>query len=189
MAVSKKVENNTKPVTHAKPTSTVSSVEKKEVEKKVVPKIEKYNPEKKVTVRSIANWTTGFQRIESNGDVTIPANGSVRLLASEIITQVQNGNLLFTGIDGQGTHATLYIEDKPTRIEADFETETTNQVVICEEIVKNLFAKDKKDFESELIKLVKTRAEEFAIIGIIRNLKINDYEKVRAVENLTGLRV
>ena len=77
MAVSKKVENNTKPVTHAKPTSTVSSVEKKEVEKKVVPKIEKYNPEKKVTVRSIANWTTGFQRIESNGDVTIPANGYV----------------------------------------------------------------------------------------------------------------
>lgn len=132
---------------------------------------------------------TGFQRIESNGDVTIPANGSVRLLASEIITQVQNGNLLFTGIDGQGTHATLYIEDKPTRIEADFETETTNQVVICEEIVKNLFAKNKKDFESELIELVKTRAEEFAIIGIIRNLKINDYEKVRAVENLTGLRV
>lgn len=189
MAVSKKVENNTKPVTHAKPTSTVSSVEKKEVEKKVVPKIEKYNPEKKVTVRSIANWTTGFQRIESNGDVTIPANGSVRLLASEIITQVQNGNILFTGIDGQGAHATLYIDDKPTRIEADFETETTNQIVICEEVVKNLFAKNKKDFEPELMKLIKTRAEEFAIIGIIRNLKINDYEKVRAVENLTGIRV
>lgn len=115
--------------------------------------------------------------------------GSVRLLASEIITQVQNGNLLFTGIDGQGAHATLYIEDKPTRIEADFETETTNQIVICEEVVKNLFAKNKKDFELELMKLIKTRAEEFAIIGIIRNLKINDYEKVRAVENLTGLRV
>lgn len=189
MAVSKKVENNTKPVTQRKPSSTTSTDEKKEVEKKVEPKIEKYNPEKKVTVRSIANWTTGFQRIESNGDVTIPANGSVRLLASEIITQVQNGNLLFTGIDGQGAHATLYIEDKPTRIETDFETETTNQIVICEEVVKNLFAKNKKDFELELMKLIKTRAEEFAIIGIIRNLKINDYEKVRAVENLTGLRV
>lgn len=107
MAVSKKVENNTKPVTQRKPSSTTSTDEKKEVEKKVESKIEKYNPEKKVTVRSIANWTTGFQRIESNGDVTIPANGSVRLLASEIITQVQNGNLLFTGIDGQGAHATL----------------------------------------------------------------------------------
>lgn len=52
---SKKVENNTKSVTQRKPSSTTSTDEKKEVEKKVVPKIEKYNPEKKVTVRSIAS--------------------------------------------------------------------------------------------------------------------------------------
>ena len=185
MVVSKKVTSGTNEVAQTKSTTPV----KKTVEDKVTPKIEKFNPEKKVTVKSIANWTTGFQRIESNGDVTIPANGSVRLTASEIITQVQNGNLLFTGIDGQGSHATLYIDDKPTRIEADFETETTNQKIISEDSVKDLFAKNKSDFEKTLPELIKTRAEEFAIIDMIRKFGFNDYEKIRAVENITGLRV
>ena len=37
--------------------------------------------------------------------------------------------------------------------------------------------------------MVKTRAEEFAIVEMIRKFKFNDYEKVRSVENLTGIRV
>lgn len=151
---------------------------------------EDFNLEKKVTVRSIAEWTTGFQRIETNGDVTIPPNGTVRLSRGEIISQVQNGNLLFTGIDNQGSHATLYIEDKPTRIEADFETETSSQNVINKERVNNLFAiKSIKDFESTLHSMVITRAEKHAIMGFIRKGNFNDYNKVRAVEDYTKLQV
>ena len=151
---------------------------------------EDFNLEKKVTVRSIAEWTTGFQRIETNGDVTIPPNGTVRLSRGEIISQVQNGNLLFTGIDGQGSHATLYIEDKPTRIEADFETETSPQNVISKERIDDLFAiKSIKDFESALHSMVVTRAEKYAIMGFIRKGNFNDYNKVRAVEDYTKLQV
>lgn len=151
---------------------------------------EDFNLEKKVTVRSIAEWTTGFQRIETNGDVTIPPNGTVRLSRGEIISQVQNGNLLFTGIDGQGSHATLYIEDKPTRIEADFETESSPQNVINKEHIDNLFnIKSMKDFESTLHSMVVTRAEKYAIMGFIRKGNFNDYNKVRAVENYTKLQV
>lgn len=99
------------------------------------------NLEQKVTVRSIAPWTTGFQRVETIGDVTIPANGSVRLSRSEIIAQVQNGNVLFTGVDSRGSHATLYIEDEPTRIEVDFDIkeEKITQKVITVDAVKKLF--------------------------------------------------
>lgn len=152
--------------------------------------IEPFSPEKKVTVRSIADWDTGFKRIESIGDVQIPANGSVRLAASEIIAQVQNGNTLFRGSNGDGSHATLYIDDKATRIEADFETENTVQKFITNELVKDLFKKSKKDFKEGLRDLVITRAERYSIINIIRKEKLfNDYEKVRAVEDYTGLRV
>lgn len=108
--------------TTTKKVEEVNPTEEIVVEEPTVEVKDDFNLEKKVTVRSIAEWTTGFQRIETNGDVTIPPNGTVRLSRGEIISQVQNGNLLFTGIDGQGSHATLYIEDKPTRIEADFET-------------------------------------------------------------------
>ena len=151
---------------------------------------EDFNPEKKVTVRSIAEWTTGFQRIETNGDVTIPPNGTVRLSCGEIISQVQNGNVLFTGIDGQGAHATLYIEDKPTRIEADFETDSRLQNVINKERVDDLFTiRSMKDFESTLHSMVVTRAEKYAIMEFIRKGNFNDYSKVRAVEDYTKLQV
>lgn len=150
------------------------------------------NLEQKVTVRSIAPWTTGFQRIETIGDVTIPANGSVRLSRSEIIAQVQNGNVLFTGVDSRGSHATLYIEDEPTRIEVDFDIkeEKITQKVITVDAVKKLFEyKTMKTFEEKLKELVLTRAEKHAIANIIRKEKINDHEKVRVVENYIGVSI
>lgn len=168
-------------VTEEKETEKVATIEKE---------VEEFNLEKKVTVRSIAEWTTGFHRIETNGDVTIPPNGTVRLSRGEIISQVQNGNVLFTGMDGQGSHATLYIEDKPTRIEADFETEDSPQNVINEDRVKDLFdIKSTSEFEATLKNMVVTRAEKYAIIGIIKKFNFNDYGKVRAVEDYTKLRV
>lgn len=150
------------------------------------------NLEQKVTVRSIAPWTTGFQRVETIGDVTIPANGSVRLSRSEIIAQVQNGNVLFTGVDSRGSHATLYIEDEPTRIEVDFDIkeEKITQKVITVDAVKKLFEyKTMKTFEEKLKELVLTRAEKHAIANIIRKEKINDHEKVKLVENYTGVSI
>ncbi len=150
------------------------------------------NLEQKVTVRSIAPWTTGFQRVETIGDITIPANGSVRLSRSEIIAQVQNGNVLFTGVDSRGSHATLYIEDEPTRIEVDFDIkeEKITQKVITVDAVKKLFEyKTMKTFEEKLKELVLTRAEKHAIANIIRKEKINDHEKVRVVENYTGVSI
>lgn len=181
-----------------KTTTAQKTVEEKIVETKpaveevvtVEKEVEEFNLEKKVTVRSIAEWTTGFQRIETNGDVTIPPNGTVRLSRGEIISQVQNGNVLFTGMDGQGSHATLYIEDEPTRIEADFETEYAVQNVINEDRVKDLFnIKSTSEFEATLKNMVVTRAEKYAIIGIIKKFNFNDYGKVRAVEDYTKLRV
>lgn len=176
--------------TTTKKVEEINPTEEVLVEESPVEVEEDFNLEKKVTVRSIAEWTTGFQRIETNGDVTIPPNGTVRLSRGEIISQVQNGNLLFTGIDGQGSHATLYIEDKPTRIEADFETESSPQNVINKEHIDNLFnIKSMKDFESTLHSMVVTRAEKYAIMGFIRKGNFNDYNKVRAVENYTKLQV
>lgn len=150
----------------------------------------KYDPERKVTVHSIANWTTGFQRIESNGDVTIPANGSVRLNASEIISQVQNGNTLFNGIDAQGSHATLYIEDKPTRIEANFETETTTQDIVTNDVIKKLFElKTQKAFEDNIRKTIVTRSEKAFLLKVIKELKINDYTKIAFCVEYTGMKM
>lgn len=150
------------------------------------------NLEQKVTVKSIAPWTTGFRRIESNGDVTIPPEGTVRLPRSEIIAQIQNGNKLFCGVDDRGSHATLYIEDAETRSEVEFDSdeEKRTQMVLTPDLVQKLFSyKTMKTFDDKLKEYVKTRAEKCAILEIIKKEKINDFEKIRAVEKYTGYKL
>lgn len=145
------------------------------------------NLETKVTVRSIAGWDTYFSRITEVGDVRITPNGTIRLSRNEIIAQVQNGNRLFAGIDGLGGHATLYIEDEPTRIELGFDQDGKKQNILTDEKAKSLFAiKQQEEFEATYIKEVITRAEEYALIQIIKRLGLNDYRKIRFIEKYSG---
>ena len=152
------------------------------------------NLDEKVTVRSIAGWNVGFARVADGaiGDVNIAKRGTARLTRNEIIAQVQNGNKLFVGIDGNGSHATLIIEDTPTRVEVDFETEdgSTKQQIFSNDLVKELFKiQNQATFESRLRDAICTRAEKYAIIEAIKELKLNDYSKIRFVESYTGYRL
>lgn len=152
---------------------------------------EELNLEQKVTVRNIAGWSVGFARIESIGDVLITPNGTIRLSRGEIISQINMGNRLFTGTDNRGSHATLIIEDKPTRVEVDFESEDDShpQHFYNDEIAKRLFAFNQNRFEDELPNYIQTRAEKYAIIQSIKKLGLNDYMKIRYIENYTGYKV
>ena len=78
--------------------------------------------EEKITLKNLANWMVGFNKIESNGEVNINAGGSVRVSRAEVISQYENGNKLLRG-DGDGTHATIYIDDKATRDYLDITSE------------------------------------------------------------------
>lgn len=145
------------------------------------------NLEEKVVVRSIAPWVTGFARISGVGDVVVTPKGFVRLSRNEIINQVQNGNKLFTGTDGSGTHATYYIDDKPTRIEAGFEYDGPQKVLTKEAVEEMFTAKDMNSFNNKLTETVKTRAEKYALMDFLKEIGVNDYRKIRAVESHTGL--
>lgn len=163
----------------------------KEIENAEV--VKELSMETKITVRSIADWTTGFQRIETTGDVTIPANGTTRLNRGEVISQAQNGNRLFAGIDGLGSHATLYIEDAATREELDFDNaeEKRTQLVLTQELVKKLFDYKgvSRAFKDKVAEYVVTSAEKAAIMLMIKKGNYNDYEKIRYIENYTGHRM
>jgi hypothetical protein len=146
--------------------------------------------EKKVTVKSIAGWETGFNRILEFGSVSVVPYGSIRISRNEIIAQIQNGNVAFSGTDGRGSHATYYIEDKPTRIEVGFEDKEHAQLFLNEDIVKKLFnIKEQKAFENAFREAVVTRAEKKAVLSIVKKLGINDFNKIRFVENYTGFKM
>lgn len=146
--------------------------------------------DKKVTVRSIAPWTTGASRKVSVGDITIPPLGTVLLSREEIIAQGQNGNTLITGIDGMGSHATWYIEDDYTRNELSFDLDDKKQEFLTQEKIKKIFdLKTKKSFEDNIRKYVVTRAEKFYLLHTIKTLKFNDYEKNAFCEEYCGRRI
>ena len=159
-------------------------------EKETKSKTEEIRMEDKITLTSIAPWHTGFARILTVGDVAIAPHGVVRLSREEVLAQGQSGNKLITGIDGMGSHATLYIEDEWTRKELGFDTDEKKQTVINKKLVKDMF--DKKTlpaFKKAVEENIVTRAEKFSLLSIIKTLKINEYDKIAFCEEYCGARV
>lgn len=160
--------------------------------------VKELNYDKKIVLRSIAPWTTGFSRIEGNGDVNIAPKGTVRLTIGEVISQARQGNRLILGTDEIGSHATLIIEDADTREELEFDSkiEKRKQLVLTIDVVKKLFEyKQNATFEKELKKYVVTRAEKFALIEFIKELynkdksSVGDIGKIATIQRYTGLNV
>lgn len=169
-----KTSNNTKAVENTIPDEiSIETVETKSL-----------SMEEKITLKNLANWMVGFNKIESNGEVNINAGGSVRVSRAEVISQYENGNKLLRG-DGDGTHATIYIDDKATRDYLDITSE-----LIDKDKVKKIFAiNGLDDFRNEIYKTFTTQAEKVLLIKIIRECGFNDFNKIRECEVLCGMTV
>lgn len=151
---------------------------------------EDINLDTKVTVKNLAGWEVTFSRLQDgNGDVVIVANGQQRLSRNEVIAQINNNNKLFTGTDTIGSHATIYIDDAPTRIWVGFEEKGRPQMIFTEQLVKDLFNMSQADYEAALPKYIRTRAEKYALIETIKKLQLNDYAKMVFASNYTGYKL
>ena len=162
------------------------------VEIETVDNSEPLNLDTKITIRNIAPWGTGFRRFDMPADVDIVGNGSVRISRGEVMSQVQAGKRLFTGTDGMGSHACLFIDDRPTRVELGFEEAdgSRKQLVFSDDLVKEVFSiKNNKQFEEKFKECFITRAEHKAVISAIKKLGLNDFDKIRFVENYTNYKV
>lgn len=150
------------------------------------------NMEEKIPLKNLCNWQLGFRRIESAGDVIIPPNVTLRIARGEVIAQCQSGNRLFVGTDGIGSHAKIYIDDKDTRIDVGFEDadSKTEQKILSADKVKSLFElKTLSSFKKGVSENVQTQAEKNALAEAIKTLKINDYDRVKFVEEYTGFKI
>jgi len=161
-------------------------------EKKTATKVQPQNNEEelnldtKVTVKNLADWDVTFARKHDGvGDIVIVANGQQRLSRNEVIAQVNDNNNLFIGT-ANGDHATVYIEDAATRQLLGFEEKDRPQRIFTEKLVKDLFALSQAEYETEIVKHIKTRTEKYALIDTIRNLHLNDYAKIVFATKYTG---
>lgn len=150
------------------------------------------NMDEKITVRNLCEWTVSFKRLDDKGDVLINANTTARLPRSEVISQVQSRNTLFSGTDGLGSHARIYIEDKDTRVELDFEDTDgkKTQFIVDDNKIKELFAiKTKSAFEKAVREAVVTNAEKSKLVSAVKKLKFNEYDKITFIQEYTGMSV
>ena len=144
------------------------------------------NLDERVTVTNLAGWEVTFPAIHSaelSKGVLFAPNSSQVLTRNEIIAQVNSDNTLFTGSDGKGSHATLYIKDSATRRYIGFDTDDEPQKVFTLNVAKRLFKLSQAEYEAALPEYIVTRAEKFAFIEAIKQLNFNDYRKmIYAVE-------
>lgn len=189
-------KEDTKPKVVNAETPKVDNIEPK-TEKFVMP--DEIDLSQRVVVRNIANWSVSFTRfIDTPGGnidtvgVVVQPHGVIQLSRNELVAQTNNSNgTLFAGTDGQGSHATLYIEDKVTRVYLGFETADTHQNIFTEEGLLKIFEiRSQKDFEEAYKNLCVTRAEKLASVEAIKNNeKFNDYRKIHFIEKFTGYKV
>lgn len=146
---------------------------------------------KRVTVKNLCEWDLYFPRIERSGDVKLVAKGINRLEIGEIQAQVYASNTMFTGTDGLGSHAKVFIEDKDVRVFLGFEDEEGKEVqnVLTPEKIKKLFEyKTKSTFEKHVKENVLLDSEKLLLVEEAKKLKVNDYEKIKFIEEYTGFK-
>lgn len=166
----------------ARTTTNKTTISEDTIEETVSNK--KLDMDEKIVLRSIANWTVGFNKIESMGEVNINAHGTTRIPRAEVISQYENGNKLIVG-SGNGKHATIYIDDKPTRDYLEYQGELINKKLITQIFdIEGL-----NDFREKINDTVKTRAEKLLLISLIRECKFNDFNKIRECEIICGKNV
>lgn len=146
--------------------------------------------DEKVKVISLAPWTTSAMRKTSIGDIMIAAYGTAMIPREELIAQSQSGNKLLNGKDGNGAHATWYIDDEFTRKYLGYETDTEKQDFLTDDDVRKIFLlKTQKSFEDRIRQKIVTRAEQIFLMESIQRLGINDYKRIRFCIEYTGYKI
>ncbi|MBE7897193.1 hypothetical protein G7L40_00515 [Paenibacillus polymyxa] len=149
------------------------------------------NMDEKVLIKNLCNWDLFIKRILKNGDVKIAANKTVKLTREEIEAQVNNGNNLFTGTDGMGSNPRIYIEDRDLRVHLDFESEdgeVKQEILTAEEIERIINLKTFNSFKDNIEKKVVTENQKHLLLNVSKKNKLNDFEKIKFIEEYTGLK-
>ena len=149
------------------------------------------NMNDKSKVKNLCPWNVSWENINSPGDEFIKANNFAYINNAEIEVQVQNGNVFFTGTDGIGSHARVYIENPELRelLSFDNKEEGRKQFILddarCKEILEY---KTFSTFKKHVLDSVVTNQEKVKIINYAKKAKINDYDRIKFLEEHCDLK-
>ena len=144
-----------------------------------------------VLVNNLCSWPLNFRRLAGQGDIAIPANARNFPLLSEeeILSQIQTGNVMFTGTDGMGNHARIQIIDEEMRkkLFGLDGAEVGAPTLLNEESVKELLSiRGKAKFNERMAAMVQTDAEKRMLVELAFKVGADEAEswKVDALRKL-----
>ena len=150
------------------------------------------NKDELVKVRNLCSWSIYFKLQNTRGDIEIlPSPGSKNMFVSEIISQVDNGNVFFIGEDDKGSHAKIYIEHDELRKELGFDSLDGKEMqkILTDEKCESILAlKTQKSFEKNVKEFVVANHEKDKIIKVARKMKIDSYEKISFLEDYCNMK-
>ena len=139
----------------------------------------------KSKVKNLSDFPVSWKKMTLVGDEYLKANSSTFILNSEIETQVESGNKFFTGTDGLGSHAMVYIENEELRehFRFDCKEENRKQFILDDEKCKaildyKMLATFKKHLEDDVV----TISEKMKIMNYARKVKLNEHDRIKALE-------
>lgn len=150
------------------------------------------NMNEKSKVVNLCNYPVSWKRITQLGDEYIKGNATAYILNNELETQKDSGNKFIAGTDGLGSHAEIYIENPELReyFEFDCPSEKRTQYVLDDERCKSILeAKSSlKTFEKNLKENILTNQEKLKIIDVAKKIKLNDYDRIKALEEYCDIK-
>lgn len=141
----------------------------------------------RVNVTNLAPWPVHFKRLLNAGDIGIAAGATISLERDEVEQQCYNKNEMFVGYDGHGAHARIIIQDKELRDQFQI---PDDQKVPTDAFLDKVFEyKTQTTFEKHIADFLRYPHEVHRILDYIKRKGVNDYAKIRYIENMASARL
>lgn len=146
--------------------------------------------QKRSYIKNLCPWSVSFTLPITNASVLLGADKKTSINNEELVALLENGNVMFVGT-GSGNHARICVEnDEVLKYVGWISEDEKNRPFILtdEECQKILDYKTFSTFKKHLEEDVISNHEKAKIIEYARKNKLNDYERIVALENHCGIK-
>ncbi len=145
--------------------------------------------DKRSMIKNLCPWPVSFTLQNINTTIFLKANQKQSLNNAEIVALIENANVMFAGT-GNGNHARIYVENPDLRIYVGYDSEDgkVKQFVLTDEECERILSyKTFSTFKKHLEECVVANHEKFKIMEYARKNKLNDFDKIDALESHCGI--
>lgn len=145
--------------------------------------------DKRSKVINLCSWTVSFTLPNSKAEILLEGGKSTTINNAELVTLADNQDIMFYGT-GNGDHARIYVDSKDFREHVGFdepESKRTQFVLTNEECQKIFDLKTDSAFEKNIKEKVIMNHEKNNIIEYAKKIKLNDYGRIKFLEEYTGI--